>query len=213
MTFSFCIPCYDQDCHFLAGLLSELSKQTEAPDEILIFSSGLSDDNKLTLESEMVINETLVPILYENENERVPPGIARNFIADMCSTDVAMFFDVDDIPHPQRTEIIKSVFSKNSDIDALVHNYEIASADTKFVVDIDDIPDVSETTKHPSHTNLEVQPQHYPLVLGHPSVKLKVFDDVLYDSRMAGEDGAFLQNLIDNNYRVVALDLLLLAKR
>ena len=45
---SFCITCYDLDYHLLDGLLEVLKKQTEAPTEIIISSSGIPEDKLKT---------------------------------------------------------------------------------------------------------------------------------------------------------------------
>ena len=76
-TLSLCITCYDGDYHLLNTLLSECKKQTVAPDEIIISSSGMKEESLLDINT-IKINDNQVPIISVNFLERHSEGKARN---------------------------------------------------------------------------------------------------------------------------------------
>tara|TARA_R110000824_G_scaffold294113_1_gene482432 strand:- start:22784 stop:23437 length:654 start_codon:yes stop_codon:yes gene_type:complete len=121
-TLSLCITCYDGDYHLLNKLLNECKKQTIAPNDIIISSSGMKKENLLDIGS-IVINSCEVPITHINQEIRHSEGQARNYGAEHTKMDLIQFFDVDDVPHPKRVEFAKKIF-EGSNCDALVHSYK-----------------------------------------------------------------------------------------
>src|SRR6056300_1018403 len=107
-TFSLCITCWSKDVHLLPDLLSCIDKQTCQPDEIIVVGNDLQEIN------------TREGIIKYVEPSRRPVSFSRNKASELSSKDILIFHDVDDIPHPQKIELIKRAF-ENDDVDAFVH--------------------------------------------------------------------------------------------
>jgi len=121
---SLCITCYDKDYHLLNKTLSAFQRSTEAPNEIIIISSGIKTEN-LDIYTYIKINNSDIPIFSINSEKRHNQATARNKGAKASSCKFIMFFDVDDIPHPQKIEITKKAVLQN-DLDAVIHDYSFA---------------------------------------------------------------------------------------
>eukprot|EP01043_Picozoa_sp_COSAG02_P073532 COSAG02_NODE_14338_length_1283_cov_0.759291_1_plen_130_part_10 len=126
-TLSLCITCYDGDYHLLDTLLNEVKKQTVAPNELIISSSGMEEETLLDIKTLLICGEE-VPVISVNSTERHSEGQARNEGAEKSKMEVVQFFDVDDIPHPQRIEITKEIvyFGLNSPFLTIVDFFNIA---------------------------------------------------------------------------------------
>jgi glycosyltransferase involved in cell wall biosynthesis len=104
------ITCWDKDIHYLPNLLNLIKKQTIQPDEIIVVANNIKN---LTVGDE---------IKSFSVAERKPVSWSRNKCAELATKDIVIFFDVDDIPHPQKIEITKNIF-ENTDADCLVHGF------------------------------------------------------------------------------------------
>ena len=215
MKITFCVTCYDGDVHLLHGrLMSIYEEQTVKPDEVLVITSGISsgpivwDSNKPNL--------TIKTFEY-----RMLPGGARNQGGRFAKGDVVCFCDVDDPIHPQKCEVIKRVFG-NSDVDALLHNYNMDTHEFSKIDDIENI-EIEKVTKFDSRWE-EVQKSTPPIdggyycidgdlprttvtidsgrpaTHGHLSVRKEVLSEIKYIENMRiGEDGEFCQSIIKND--------------
>ena len=131
MKLSFCITCYDGDYILLERLLLALQKQTVAPDELIVYSSGFDDEIFLKTEHIKIAGKN-IEIKYINSLERTIQSIARNICASFASGNIIIFFDVDDIPHFQKIEITKNLFNQH-DPDFIVHSYSVKGIDDSFI--------------------------------------------------------------------------------
>ena len=113
MKLSFCITCYDGDYILLERLLLALQKQTVAPDELIVYSSGFDDEIFLKTEHIKIAGKN-IEIKYINSLERTIQSIARNVCASFASGNIIIFFDVDDKPHYQKIEITKNLFNQQN---------------------------------------------------------------------------------------------------
>lgn len=200
MKTSFCITAYDQDCYLVLYLLEILKQQTVAPDEIIIYVSGIS---KIDLPKQIPINQNIIPIYTVLSHKRTIQSVARNICAKIASNDIIIFFDVDDEPHPQKIEITNNVFSMYN-TDFVLHNY-ISS-------NIRQQPSFSPIDPNliTSRTDLMVDTQSTNLICGnmpihhaHIAVKKTVFNTICFNEDLKyyrKEDGKFCQDLIQNNF-------------
>lgn len=113
------IPCYHGHFQFLENLLVQYTKQTQLPDQIVI---SISESNKIP-ETEISKLESLiwpfqVKILTTDAQQFA--GQNRNKALIKADCDIIVCQDADDLPHPQRIEIIKYAFD-NFDIQCLMH--------------------------------------------------------------------------------------------
>lgn len=195
---SLCITSYHKDVHLLNNLLLNFSQQTESPNEIIVYCSGL---HGLRIEPYIEINQKRIPLYSVVSYKPTIQSIARNVCASIASGDIIMFFDVDDYPHHQKVEITKHIFNKYSP-DFFLHNY----SESRVVLDSN--IDLSSLTVEP---NLSINPNNTNIVCAnhnihhaHISVKKSIFDKVKYNESSLfyrKEDGKFCQDLLKNNYR------------
>jgi hypothetical protein len=195
-TLTLAITCYDQDYILLDNLLNLISKQTVKPDKIIISSSGLFNVDILNIN---------IPTILINYTQRHNQAVARNKAITLCDTDLLMFFDVDDVPHPQKIEITKKIFQNNS-LDALVHNYNLNLDVFENINLIPEIIDVKE--KNPHNTN--VMCGDYPIHHAHITISKNIISSLKFkeDSTFyRKEDGKFCQDIIDLNFKLKYVNL------
>lgn len=133
-TVSVIIPHYNQQL-VLAQTIDSILSSTILPEEIIVVDD-VSNDRNLT-------KKVLEP--YKNKitsfypEEKLFLSGARNYGAQHAHGDILLFLDSDDIIHPQRIEIVKSLFSENKEMTSLfsatisftdiIPQYEIYSKD------------------------------------------------------------------------------------
>ena len=206
MKLSFCITCYDGDYFLLDKLFSALEKQTQAPDELIVYSSGFDDELYFKTEH-LEISGKKIDIKYINSLERTIQSIARNICASFASGDIVVFFDIDDIPHFQKIEITKKLFDTN-DSDFIVHAYSTTG--------IEDAPiDLSKSlikrdlVINPLNTNIHSESYESMVHHAHIAVKRKCFEKVKFNESFdfyRKEDGKFCQDLLLNNFNGLYID-------
>lgn len=121
MTVSVIVPCAGQHLQFLPRLLEEYVKQTCLPDEIVI---SLSSVEHLKKEEIDALENRSWPFLLKILRfiGKQSPGLNRNLAAMQTGGDILISQDADDLPHPQRVEIVKFFF-ENYEIDHLLHKW------------------------------------------------------------------------------------------
>ena len=208
-TLSLCITCYDGDYHLLNNLLEECKKQTVAPDELIISSSGMKENLLLDIDS-VEINGKNIPVLTTNSLDRHSEGKARNEGAKKSNMDIIQFFDVDDIPHPQRIELTKEVFN-NYNCDALVHSYQ---TDNKKFESLDfKTSNVFKCWWKPDNglgggqlrANPECNIAHGPI-----TIKKEISEKVKYQYDRRAADCKFAGELMKKEYNVFYYDEILM---
>jgi hypothetical protein len=108
------IPCIPRHWVFIAGIAAAYASGSVAPAEIVCFLSnaaGVATDRR-----------NINGIRVITSNDLVHAGPARQKALDLCSGDIIMYNDAEDIPHPQRVEIVKREFEQN-DIMHLTHSF------------------------------------------------------------------------------------------
>ena len=196
MKLSLCITCWSGDAHLLDRCLQEFTKQTVAPDEIIISSSNL---NKSPCEiSSIKIADKIVPIKKVNRAQRGLHGFPRNQGADNCSSDFIMFFDVDDIPHPDKIDTTLKIVSSNPTCDAFLHNYYL---DATTFQQFSTIPVEKIIQKDSQSTNLIASDGIHH---GHLTIRPEIVRKIRYnENRTLGEDGEFCQSVFDSGYTIL----------
>lgn len=147
------VPCHQKHVCHLPELLEQLSLQTVCPDEVVISASGLVVENELMLNSlEAHAWPFQLKILRSQAYNNAAKN--RNNCLKSVSHDLIICQDADDLPHPQRIEIIKYFFEKYG-IFHLLHSFidiKLAS-DYLLKYDLDKIP----TIKVQNHQELYVR--------------------------------------------------------
>lgn len=206
MKLSFCITCYDGDYILLDRLLLALQKQTVAPDELIVYSSGFDDEFFLKTEHVKIAGKN-IEIKYINSLERTIQSIARNVCASFASGNIIVFFDVDDIPHFQKIEITKNLFDQH-DPDFIVHSYSVKGIDDIF---IDQSKSIIKKDLVFSLCNTNIYSKSYDSMVHHAhiAVKKKCFEKVKFNESYEfyrKEDGKFCQDLLTNKFKGLYID-------
>ncbi len=137
VTTSVIIPCHRKHFAMLRELLIEYEQQTVIPNEIVVVISAThSMSNKAHAELEN-LKKTKWPYVLKVITARadLSAGNSRNLACDAAVGDIFICQDADDIPHPQRVQIIKWFFETH-DIEHLMHGF-IESHDKSLFKPID----------------------------------------------------------------------------
>ncbi len=111
------------------GLLSWLSLSTLLPADIIF---GVSEADKWKtvdafLSEEVIQSLSGVRILFLVRSGRFNQAENRNLAADHATTDLLSFWDIDDVMHSRRIEMIIRHFINTPDSSALLHRYATVS--------------------------------------------------------------------------------------
>lgn len=107
---------------YIMSQLESLQKQTLLPDEIIFVDDGSSDKTLDILKKFSVSSSIQMKIIINDENLH----FTGNFLkaASLCSGEIIVFCDQDDLWHPQKIETCVAEFEKQS-ADLLVHEGRI----------------------------------------------------------------------------------------
>lgn len=127
MKTSVIIPCHPAHAPLLDHLLHAYADQTQVPDEIVISLS----EAPLVSATVRKLEEEHWPFSLKilKHKEKYPPGKNRNLACQASSGELILCQDADDLPHPQRVEIIKHLF-EHYELEHLLHQWQ--QADTVF---------------------------------------------------------------------------------
>ena len=120
-TVSIIIPCHFKHAPLLMELLEAYTMQSVQPNEVIV---SLSEADRVSASIITSLSEKKWPfhfILLKHQ-EPVSEGENRNRACDAAKGDMMICNDADDLPHPQRVEVIKYFFD-NFPIDFLIHTY------------------------------------------------------------------------------------------
>ena len=120
MRISVVVPCASKHVPLLPTLIEQLSKQTRAPDEVVVSVSGCSSSDVPDLNVELV-----------HSKRALSAGANRNRASAIACGDVLIYQDADDVPHPQRVEIIAAMFESHA-IDHLMHFFYYLESEPAF---------------------------------------------------------------------------------
>lgn len=122
------IPCHYLHFYLIPELLSHYENQTIIPDEIVV---SLSEAHKVQDKLIVKVENTKYPFQLKiiKSQEVLYGGQNRNKACEHSTGDILISQDADDIPHPQRVELIKSLFERYQ-IDHLMHHFILS--DKKF---------------------------------------------------------------------------------
>jgi glycosyltransferase involved in cell wall biosynthesis len=134
---------------FIAETLRAIQNQTFLDWECLIIDDGGTDSTKEIIAPFIEKDNRFKFYLRPNNYLKGLPG-CRNYGLDLAEGDFVIFFDDDDIPHPQNLEICVNELSKDIEIyfcryernvffDEFHYNYDFSLNYKSFLMDIKDI--------------------------------------------------------------------------
>lgn len=192
LTMSVVVPCAGSHVAHLAGLVASLRSQTRAPEQIVVAVSGCET-------SELPVLDALVL----HRPERQTAGANRNHGSAAATGDVLIYQDADDIPHPQRVEIIAGLFEKYK-IEHLMHLfYYYVARDQSF--------SVREAAKR---SRYRTTPIAEGITNGNPAVARSVWQAIHWpEYPQIGEDVDFNARVYKHTERTVITELPLMTYR
>jgi len=115
------IPCHPAHFPLLEELLNAYAKQTEAPEEVVV-SLSECDQVDPSLITALEAEPWPFQLILLEHPQKCSAGTNRNLAAQASSGDLLICQDADDLPHPQRVEIVKHIFAHHP-IHLLIHSY------------------------------------------------------------------------------------------
>lgn len=100
------IPCHPDHFVHLAPLLATYEKQTSLPDEIVISLSECEKVPQMAQATLMAPYHSFAVKLVKSKEKQMP-GKNRNCACQAATGNLIVCQDADDLPHPQRIEIIR----------------------------------------------------------------------------------------------------------
>jgi len=121
LTVSVIVPCSGYHFKHLYPLLQFYQYQTCLPDEIVIALSSVEELNGWEIDALENFSWPFRVKIYRSIG-KVSAGLNRNLGSEISTGDIFIYQDADDVPHPQRVELVKHVF-ENYYVDHLMHNF------------------------------------------------------------------------------------------
>lgn len=201
------IPCHSSHSYLLPGLLENLEYQTRKPDEVVISISEMTKrDVKLLKES---FHNSTFEIKILSTKKIQYAGQNRNIAAKIVTGDLVITQDADDIPHPQRLEIIEYFFMKTkachmmhqwypSDVNKLPPNSD-GPEWKDYYEDFDSIPVVEVKNVHDLFLRSNF------LTNGCIAISKTVLDVVSWSNKKIREDIEFNINVINKFHNTLII--------
>lgn len=120
---SVAVPCIGKHADLLPDLLKHFEGQTIRPDEIAFSISSCAG---LPAAVAAALKRSPIPTIVKTDPDVAYAGKNRNRAAAATTGAIIIYQDADDLPHPQRVELIKRAFEEH-EIDHLIHLYTHAT--------------------------------------------------------------------------------------
>ncbi|KAH8739732.1 hypothetical protein FG386_001439 [Cryptosporidium ryanae] len=134
---SLVVPVAFDDLRSFPVLLSSLRLQTMRPDEIILVFDVPESETEARNRALKEVERYSSSLRNLRAFFRTPPppprhfpGSNRLFGASKAKNEIVMFFDSDDIIHPQRVEYVSRAFRQNPDMDVFLTEYFVEQMDT-----------------------------------------------------------------------------------
>ena len=182
------IPCHSNHFIYIENLLSELSNQSLIPNQVVVSVSSANSQTKKGINELIANNSYPFELRILISEEEILAGPNRNKGCRFAKGEIIIFQDADDLPHPQRCEIINEIFmTENTSI--VLHDW----IDTKidFTKDLFDVKSVKRIKfeDFKFFSNHKVQ-------FGCPSIKKNVLTTNRWPNVYPGEDQVFLRSVL-----------------
>jgi len=199
------IPCHYKHFNYLSKLLNFYNQQTMLQKEIIIvLSQSKMIDQKYI--DELKNCKYLFELKIICIEEKSPAGKNRHIGSNEAMGDIIIFQDADDIPHPQRNEIIHRCFIEYLDIDHILHGLSNNNIINKRY-DINKIP--AKILYHNIFNN-HTEMASYKLTNGNIAIRKNIVNRVKWeDEKYRGQDVIFNKNLYEilRKYLIIQLPL------
>lgn len=207
---SLIIPCYYKHTQHLYDLLKQYEQQTVLPDEVIIAVSEANNVNPAELQAIQGENWAF-PVTMSTTNEVQYAGQNRNTACCLARGDILILQDADDIPHPQRIEIIKYFFEQY-DVDHLMHQY-VTSREMATQNDALQFIDALRHIK-PLWPNYYLIADRVPCIHnGNIAISKELFAKLQWSGKQRGQDEEFNRRAYEQTKNCVVIRVPLLTYR
>lgn len=185
---SLIIPCTYKHAHYLPNLIEFYELQTVLPDEIII---SLSESDHVLPKIINILENTTwkIPVTLLSTPEKLYAGINRNRASEVATGNILIYQDADDLPHPQRIEIIRDLFEKHK-IDHLIHTYYFKKDITHFPIHTN-----HKQYLHKSKNYSKIWTQYKQVMFGVPAISKELFNRIKWPHDKKGQDIKYTQNI------------------
>ena len=207
-TTSVIIPCYHKHAPSLYSLLRLYEQQTQLPDEVIISLSEYQLVNKEVM-AQLSSEQWAFPVTIILSEQKKYAGDNRNTACEHASGTIFICQDADDIPHPQRVDIIHHFF-KHYPVDHLFHQWvEVLPGDEASFIQYD-TPENISFTYHQAFRELWWCGK---FTNGNVALARHVFDTVRWSSEPRGQDTLFNAEVYKHFKQGIAIQAILLGYR
>ncbi len=181
------IPCYYKHASQLFSLIKMFHSQSVLPDEIVI---SISECHKV----EPAIIKSLedepwrIPVKIIKSEKVQYAGENRNIACAQASGDILILQDADDIPHPQRVEIIKYFFEHYA-VDHLMHQFTLTK-DPAIEINFKTEQDMRAIPMEWGRNFMEVW-RRALFANGHVAISKQVFEVIKWTNAKRRQDSFF----------------------
>jgi hypothetical protein len=206
---SLIIPCHYKHANQLYALLRIYENQTRLPDEVVISLSNANEVNQCEfhrLEQE----KWAFPITLLISDKRKYAGENRNIACSHASGDIFICQDADDVPYPQRIEVIGYFFEKYK-IDHLMHEFRFISVNAGRIF----FPNYSnlDQIRFSNTINFQAIYQYEYFTNGNPAITKDLFQSIKWPNTPRGQDTAYNQSIYAQGYTCIAIGAVLYGYR
>lgn len=186
------IPVVLRHIQYLETCIEHILHQTLLPNEIIIIISEYDDSNA----SKQIINKikTNVPssinLIIKTFKEKQYAGKNRQIAYNLCSSDIIIYQDCDDIVHKQRNEILFKTYL-DTQIPHILHGWTDDNNAQYRHINFDNIELSNEINKKRTHN-------------GAIFIHKSIIGNIVFPDTRKGEDVA-LNNLISKNHKSILL--------
>ncbi len=194
------VPCWHGHAHYLEPLLEELAGQTLRPDEVVVSLSESGIVDPVAIER-LETHRWPFDLIILTETKRLYAGPNRNRAFDFATGELIICQDADDLPHPQRIEIIHAVYRDYAP-DHIMHNYILdGSKEVGWeAFDLNEIPVRRPTSWHSLLRDFK------KVTHGNVAVSRRVLSKIKWPNMRVGEDCAFNKKCLEYFGNTVVID-------
>ena len=201
---SIIIPCHYKHFQYIDQLLQMYNKQSMIPTEIIVV---LCESTKIS--ENIIDNAENKKYKYNLKiiriKEKSAAGKNRYIGTKEAIGDIIIFQDADDLPHPQRIEIIQRCFKQYPSINHILHSCSRSIMNTFY--NIDKIP--TKICKHNIFLNQQ-EMGNYKLTNGNIAIRNKIVNEIKWDIKnFRGQDVQLNKNIYEKygEYMIIVLAL------
>lgn len=200
LTITNSIPVVFRHFKHLENSIKNILTQSVLPKEIIIiiseYKSEPSHNTKIEEFNKLIKSYNVLPII-KTFSQKQYAGQNRENAYNICSSDIIIYQDCDDIAHFQRNEIILDTFIKKSS-EVVYHGFIFLNKPYNGKLGKIDLKNIKVVNKHIKGINV-----HHGVV----SLHKKKIGQLTFDNSMKGQD-VKLKNILEKKYNIsiIALD-------